>query len=63
MEVHVDPDICISCGTCIDLCPKVYDWDEEGKARCLLEEVPRDLEDCAREALESCPVEAIKEIE
>ncbi len=63
MEVYVDPDICISCGTCINICPEVYDWDEDGKAHCLYEEVPVDLEDCAQEALESCPVDAIKEAE
>ncbi len=61
MEVFVDPDICISCGTCIDICPEVYDWDDSGKARNQLDEVPATLEDCAREGLESCPVEAIKE--
>jgi len=26
MEVYVDPDLCISCGTCIDICPEIYDW-------------------------------------
>ncbi len=61
MDVFVDPDLCISCGTCIDLCPEVFDWDEEGKARSLYDEVPHDLEECAREAVENCPVYAIKE--
>ena len=61
MEVYIDPDLCISCGTCIDICPEVYDWDDNGKAHNQLEHVPPELEDCAREGLESCPVEAIKE--
>lgn len=61
MEVFVDPDLCISCGTCIDLCPEIYDWDEDGKAKAIEEEVPEELEDCAKEAVESCPVDAIKE--
>ena len=59
MDVYVDPDICISCGTCIDLCPEIYDWDDEGKAQATSDEVPEDLEECAQEALESCPVDAI----
>lgn len=58
-EVYVDPDICISCGTCIDMCPEIYDWDDEGKAEAV-DEVPDDLEECVQEALESCPVDAIK---
>ncbi len=62
MEVFVDPEICIGCGACIDVCPEVYDWDDEGKARNQLEEVPSSLEGCAREGLESCPVEAIREV-
>jgi ferredoxin len=58
-EVYVDPDICISCGTCIDMCPEIYDWDDEGKAEAV-DEIPADLEECALDALESCPVDAIK---
>lgn len=62
MKVFVDPEVCISCGTCIDICPEVYDWNDEGKAHSLYDEVPEDLEECAKEGLESCPVEAIKEV-
>jgi ferredoxin len=62
MEIRVDPEICISCGACIDVCPDVYDWDDNGKAHNQVEEVPSNLVDCAREGLESCPVDAIKEV-
>lgn len=61
MELRVDPDICISCGTCIDICPETFDWNEEGKARSLYDEVPPSLEEYARDALENCPVDAIRE--
>lgn len=61
MEVIVDPDLCISCGTCVDLCPEVYDWNEDGQAHSLFNELPEELAECAKEALESCPVDAIKE--
>ncbi|HAA90048.1 MAG: 4Fe-4S ferredoxin iron-sulfur binding protein [Thermoanaerobacterales bacterium 50_218] len=60
MEVYVDPDLCISCGNCIDICPQVFDWDEEGKARSLFDEVPQELENCVADAVENCPVEAIQ---
>jgi len=62
MKVKVDPDLCISCGACVSTCPDVYDWDDEGKAKAVVDEVPDDLEDEAREALENCPTDAIAEV-
>lgn len=62
MKVKVDPDECISCGACICIAPDVYDWDEDGKAKAIEGDVPQDQEEAAREALESCPTEAIKEV-
>jgi ferredoxin len=63
VDVYVDPDLCISCGTCIDICPEIYDWDDEGRAQTTCDDIPEDLEECAQEALESCPVDAIKQTE
>ncbi|MCR4441000.1 MAG: ferredoxin [Peptococcaceae bacterium] len=62
MKVRVDPETCIACGACISLAPEVYDWDENGKAKAIAEEVPEDQENIASEALGSCPTEAIKEV-
>lgn len=62
MKVQVDPDVCIACGACISLASDVYDWDDNGKAKAINGEVPNDKESAAREGLESCPTEAIKEI-
>jgi len=61
LKVYVDQDLCISCGLCIDTCPAVFDWNDDGKAHSAVDEVPADAEDEAREALENCPSEAIKE--
>ncbi|WP_026486933.1 ferredoxin [Caldanaerobius polysaccharolyticus] len=61
MKVTVDQDLCIGCGACIDTCPEVYDWNEDGMAHVIVDEVPEDLEELARQALSDCPVEAIKE--
>ncbi|MCL5290230.1 MAG: ferredoxin [Bacillota bacterium] len=60
MKAVVDQDLCISCGTCIDVCPEVYDWNDEEKAYAVVDEVPDGQEDQAKEAAESCPTEAIK---
>jgi len=61
MKVYVDQDECIACGVCIDMCPDVFDWNEDGKSDAIVDEVPADLEDCVRDAMDACPTEAIKE--
>lgn len=60
MKALVDQDLCISCGACIDICPEVFEWNEEDKAHAVADEVPDGQEDTAKEAAESCPTEAIK---
>lgn len=61
MRVKVDQELCISCGACIDVCPEVFDWNEDDKAHSIVEEVPSEVEEQAGEALESCPTDAISE--
>lgn len=61
MRVKVDQELCISCGACIDVCPEVFDWNEDDKAHSIVEEVPAEMEDQANEALEGCPTNAITE--
>lgn len=62
MRVEVNQELCISCGTCIDICPDVFKWNDDDKAGSSVDEVPVDLEEQAREAVESCPTEAITDI-
>ncbi|NPV26418.1 MAG: ferredoxin [Firmicutes bacterium] len=62
MKVAVDPELCIECGLCIDTCPDVFDWDGNGKAHAKVDPVPAAQESSAREAIEGCPTEAIKEV-
>lgn len=59
MKATVDQDLCISCGACIDMCPEVYDWNEDDKATTIADEVPEGMDDQAKEAAESCPTDAI----
>ena len=61
MRLIVDQELCISCGACIDVCPEVFDWNEDDKAHSIVDEVPATVEDQANEALESCPTDAIRE--
>jgi len=59
LPIAVDQELCISCGACIDTCPEVFDWNEDDKAHNIVDEVPADMEDQAREAAEGCPTNAI----
>jgi len=53
---HVDPDLCIGCGLCADLCPEVFVMNDDGLAEAIEEETDNP---CAQEAANSCPTDAI----
>ncbi|MFL0195607.1 ferredoxin [Clostridium sp. WILCCON 0269] len=59
MNAVVDKDTCISCGLCPDVCPDVFNMDDDGKAVAIVDEVPKESEASAEEAAEGCPVSAI----
>ena len=61
MKLYVDQDLCISCGACVGICPEVYDWNDDEKAEVIVDEIPEDLEEEAKEGQEACPTEAILE--
>ncbi len=60
MKAVVDQDLCISCGACVDTCPEVFDWNDDDKAHSIVDEIPEQAEESAKEAAENCPTEAIK---
>ena len=31
-ELKVDDELCIGCGTCVEICPEVFALSEKGKA-------------------------------
>lgn len=59
MKPVVDRGLCIGCGLCEDLCPEVFQMREDGYAYVLAENPGPELYGCTRDALDSCPVEAI----
>jgi ferredoxin len=59
MKASVDKSLCIGCGLCADLCPVVFQMDDD-KAVAAVESVPPEAADACRDAAEQCPVEAIK---
>lgn len=54
--VKVDKDTCIGCGLCESLCPEVFELIE-GKSNV---KDSKSKAKCVKEAVESCPVGAIK---
>lgn len=53
---------CISCGTCVSICPEIFDFNDENLAVNVLgedAELPEDLESSIEEAAAACPVNAI----
>lgn len=59
MRVRVDSTLCNGCGPCVDVCPEVFELNENGIAVVKLSQVPAELQDACREAADSCPTEAI----
>ena len=56
MSVSINKETCIGCGACVSLCPKSFQLDQdEGKAKVISQED----NDCAGNAVSSCPVQAI----
>lgn len=49
---------CISCGTCVAVCPEVFRFNEEELAEAYAD-VTEEVEETAKEARDSCPVSVI----
>ena len=59
MKVKVNQD-CIGCGMCIDMCPEVFEYNDEGLSSAKSEEIDDSLKDAVVEVQEACPVAAIE---
>ena len=59
MKVTVDYDVCASTGSCVQICPEVFEIRSDGYLYLLMEQVPPELHAKAREAEELCPTGAI----
>lgn len=64
MKAKVDQSKCIGCGNCVALTEsQVFDFNEDGLAHCILSEIPEELSEVTKEAIEQCPTEAIGEVD
>ena len=59
MRIAVDWDRCTGMGMCESLAPDVFEVDDDGSLLLHREDVPEGQEDEVREAVASCPTEAL----
>jgi len=57
MTVKVDKELCIGCGVCVQTCPEVFEFDDDGKAE-VINKNGCDECDC-EDVADSCPTDAI----
>ncbi|MBR3210291.1 MAG: ferredoxin [Bacilli bacterium] len=55
MKVKVDKDKCIGCGACTAICPDVFEFDDDGFAKAVKQEINEEV----KTAEEGCPTGAI----
>jgi ferredoxin len=58
MKIIINKNLCIGCGTCVSIAPKTFKLGNEDKAEVI--EPIGDNETTVQEAIDSCPVVAIK---
>ncbi|SDM73607.1 ferredoxin [Fictibacillus solisalsi] len=62
----VNQETCIACGACGASAPEIFDYNDEGIAFAILDdnlgitEVPHELEEDLKDALDGCPTDSIK---
>jgi ferredoxin len=59
VKVAIDADLCQGHARCWDICPEVFDLDDEGYAYVDVADVPPELEAKVRQAVNNCPERAI----
>jgi ferredoxin len=59
MRVTVDPDLCEANGVCASLVPQVFDLNDNDELHIAAGDVPAELADKVRLAVQSCPKMAL----
>jgi ferredoxin len=70
MKIIIDRSTCVSCGSCWDTCPTLFEQNPDDSFSRVVKKyrfneniaegvIPADLEGCAHEAVDLCPVQII----
>ena len=60
MKARVNKDVCIGCGACNVIAEGIFEMDDDGLAKAVVEEIPEEKEEDVKDASESCPTGAIE---
>jgi ferredoxin len=59
MKAIVERDLCAGCGVCVDVCPEVFEMDDEDIAIVKVDPVPAECEESCQDGADQCPSDAI----
>ena len=59
MKVRADRDVCIQAGNCVMVADSLFDQDDDGIVVVLVDDIPAEEQDKAREAVKLCPSQAL----
>ena len=59
MKVKADREVCIQAGNCVMVADTLFDQDDDGIVVVLVDDVPEEQQDKAREAVTLCPSQAL----
>jgi ferredoxin len=60
VKISADRDVCIQAGNCVMVADAVFDQDDDGIVMVLVEDIPEEEEEHAREAVKLCPSQALR---
>ncbi len=63
MNIKIDKEKCIGCGSCTAVCPELFELSGEDNKAQVKEKTEGEAEmsdKCAQEAVDICPVQAIE---
>jgi len=61
MKLVINKDVCIGCGTCVSVCGEVFELGDDTKSQIKKDAELAKNEQCIKEAIDACPVQAISE--
>lgn len=59
LRAHVDEDVCVGTGICEATAPDLFEVGDDGTSHVLLDNVPAELLEKAKEAAANCPTRAL----
>jgi ferredoxin len=60
MKVCIDSNLCNGSGVCIEVCPEVFELNDQGATVAKCDQVPSECAQACMEASQKCPTGAIK---